>query len=85
MTFETAFAKAILKARKEQGYTQSEVAEAVSVTVRWYQKLESGRRLPGTLTALRLILFLQLDVEELREAVGLVVPISSGRRSHSFQ
>ena len=44
------FASALLKARTELGYTQSEVAEAVSVSIRWYQKIESGRRFPGSVT-----------------------------------
>lgn len=80
MKMRSKFASTVLKSRKELGYTQSEVAEAVSVTVRWYQKIESGRKLPGTITTLRLILFLQIDVEEFREEVGLVVPVSPIRR-----
>lgn len=77
MKFKSKFSSAALKARKELGYTQSEVAEAISISVRWYQKIESGSKLPGTLTALRIIIFLHLDVEEFREELGVVVPITS--------
>lgn len=80
MKFKSKFASAMLKARKELGYTQSEVAEAISVSVRWYQKIESGSKLPGTLTALRIIVFLHLDVEEFREELGVIVPITSIKR-----
>ncbi|MBQ8388798.1 MAG: helix-turn-helix transcriptional regulator [Clostridia bacterium] len=80
MKLKSKFSSALLKARLHLGYTQSEVAEAVSITVRWYQRIESGRKLPGTLTMLRLILFLNLNVEEFREEVGLVEPLPSVRR-----
>ncbi len=85
MKLASKLASLALKARKEQGYTQSEVAEAISVSVRWYQKVESGRKLPGTLTALRILLFLNIDIGELREEVGLIVPVRSVRRSFLFK
>ena len=80
MKMTSKFASPALKARKELGYTQSEVAEAISVSVRWYQKIEAGQKLPGTITAFRIVLFLHLDVEEFREELGLVVPVSSNQR-----
>lgn len=85
MKLASKFSSLAFKARKEQGYTQSEVAEAISVSVRWYQKVESGRKLPGTLTALRILLFLGIDIEELREEVGLVVPVRTIRRTFTFK
>ena len=80
MRMKFKFSGILLKARLELGYTQSEVAEAVSVSVRWYQRIESGAKLPGTVITLRLILFLNLNIEELREEVGLIVLVSSNRR-----
>lgn len=77
--FVSLFPKAIPKARKENGYTPSEVSEAVSVTVR--QKMESGRKHPGIITASRLIMFLQINTEDFREDVGLVVPVHFLQRS----
>lgn len=76
MDLKRKFADSVFKARKELGYTQSAVAEAVSVSTRWYQKIESGRRLPSTTVSFRLILFLHIDLEEFREEVGLMVPVS---------
>lgn len=80
MRIASKFASAVLEARTRLGYTQSQVAEAVSVSVRWYQKVESGRKLPGTVTALRIILFLEIDVENFREEVGLVEPVQRAKR-----
>lgn len=80
MKMKSKFASVALQARKELGYTQQEVAKAISVSVRWYQKVESGARLPSTLTAFRIVLFLHLDVEEFREGVALVVPVRNVRR-----
>ena len=70
------FSTAVYHARDEKGYTQSQVAEAVSISVRWYQRLERGESLPSAIVMLRLILFLELDVEKFREEVGIIVPIS---------
>ncbi len=82
MKIEAKFANAVYFARTKQKYTQSEVAEAVSVTVRWYQKVEAGEKLPGAMTMLRLLLFLHIDIEEFREEVGLLVPVRNVRRKH---
>ena len=77
MKLTSKLSSLMFHARKEQGYTQSEVAEAISVSVRWYQKVESGQKLPGTLTALRILIFLGIDTKELREEVGLIEPVRS--------
>ena len=74
------FSGKLLEARLAQGYTQREVADAVSVTVRWYQRVEKGEKFPGSLVLLRLILFLHLDVEDFRGEVGLIDPIPTVRR-----
>ena len=71
MTLTMKFAEALYAARDAKKLTQSQVAEAVSISVRWYQKVEAGLRLPSTIPAIRLMLFLGIDIEELREASGL--------------
>ncbi len=79
MSLKYEFSKALLHAREDMGYTQSAVAEAVSVSVRWYQKVEAGHKLPGAVTMLRLILFLNIDVKLFRDEVGLVDPVPTAR------
>lgn len=69
LTFK--FATIILNARLNAGLTQSQVAESVGVSTRWMQRIESGERLPGTLTMLKLILFFKINPEELREEVEI--------------
>ena len=73
--FYSKFSSIVYHSRINLGYTQKEVAEAISVTVRWYQRVEKGEKFPGGIALLRLLLFLNIDIEELREEVGLVVPI----------
>ena len=80
MSLKSAFSTQILHARSERRLTQAQVAEAVCIFVRWYQKIEKGIALPNSEILLRLILFLQLDVEVFREEVGLRVPVRSGQR-----
>ena len=80
MSLKSAFSTQILHARSERRLTQAQVAEAVCISVRWYQKIEKGIALPNSEILLQLILFLQLDVEVFREEVGLRVPVRSGQR-----
>ena len=80
MSLKSAFSTQILHARSERRLPQAQVAEAVCISVRWYQKIEKGIALPNSEILLRLILFLQLDVEVFREEVGLRVPVRSGQR-----
>lgn len=76
MSLQSKFSLELYHARHERHYTQEQVAEAVSISLRWYQHLEKGTFLPGSVTMLRLILFLEMDIELFREEVGLVDPIS---------
>ncbi len=82
MPINSKFSTEVYRARDSLGYTQRQVAEAISVSVRWYQRLEKGEKLPGSVVMLRLILFFNLDIEKFREEVGLIVPISSDREKN---
>ena len=77
MPFNSKFSAEVYHARDAKGFTQKQVAEAVSISVRWYQRVEKGEKLPSALTMLRLILFLELNVEEFREEAGLLVSLPS--------
>lgn len=85
MSLKRKFADSVYKARQELGYTQRAVAEAVSVSTRWYQKIESGRKLPSTTVSFRLVLFLHIDMEEFREEVDLLDPVPSFPRKALFR
>lgn len=84
MKMASKFGSSMLRARTALGYTQREVAEAVSVSVRWYQKVESGRGIPSGITTIRIVLFLHLDLEDIREEAGLIEPVSSVPRRTAF-
>lgn len=73
MTLNYKISSEIFHARKRLDLTQEQVAEAIDISVRWYQRIEKGERLPGSVILLRIILFLHIDVEQFREEVGLVV------------
>lgn len=70
MTLHYKISSEILHARKNLNLTQEQVAEALDISVRWYQRIEKGERLPGTIVLLRIILLLHIDVEQFREEVG---------------
>ena len=85
MKLKSKFSSAILRARTELGYTQDQVAEAVSISTRWYQRVESGAKFPSGTTMLRLALFLHIDIEEFREEVDLVDPVPTVRRKYVYR
>ena len=75
MSIKMKFSSKVYHARVERGLKQHEVAEAVSISNRWLQKIEKGEVMPGSVTMLRLIIFLELDIKDLRKEVGLIVPV----------
>lgn len=76
MSINYKFSSKLFHARTKHGLTQQKVAESVSISERWYQRLEKGENLPSALVMLRLILLLNIDIEDLREEVGLIAPLS---------
>lgn len=58
--------KTIIKLkREEKGLTQVVVAEKARISIRGYQRIEAGERLPNVITAQRIASALNLTVEEL--------------------
>ena len=53
--------------RQERGLTQQQVADAVSISLREYQKIEKGEIAPGSEIFLRLVFFLGVDIERYRQ------------------
>ena len=64
-----AFASELLLARKRKGYTQEKLASLLNVTTRWYQKIEKGESEPNLATTIRLLVYLEIDVQILRKEV----------------
>ena len=55
MSIKSTFAREIYHARSERSLTQEQVADIVSISVRWYQQIEKG-------LVLRLMVYFDLDV-----------------------
>ena len=77
VTLKLTFSGAVLQKRKALGLTQEDVADAVSISVRWFQLIEKGVRLPSFIVALRLIVLLDLDVTTFLKVVNIRVPVHS--------
>lgn len=71
MSLDSALGKKLYHARRARGLTQEQVAEAVGITPRWYQKIEKGTGHPGTTVAFRLLALLDVDIREIGGEVGL--------------
>lgn len=68
MSFKTHFASDIYHIRTDKlKLTQQQVADAVSISLREYQKIEKGEIAPGSEIFLRLVFFLGVDIERYRQ------------------
>ncbi len=61
MSSQDVFCEQLRRARKELGYTQEQTAEAVSISPRWYQRIEGGMGRPSHLVILRLFLLFNIE------------------------
>ena len=69
MSFKLEFSGDLCRARKERGWSQKYVAEAVSISQRGYQNIESGKVMPHVDTFLKLVFLFELDIEKYREVL----------------
>lgn len=67
MTILYRFAREVRRSRKQLGLTQRQVAKTLSISTRWYQYIEAGKRKPGIILALNLIALLKIDGQNLQE------------------
>ena len=67
MTILCKFVREVRRARKQLGLTQEQVAETLSISSRWLQYIEAGKRKPGPVLTLNLIALLGLDGNNLQD------------------
>ena len=77
MSIKSKFSKSIYYSRLEREMTQAQAAEALDISVRWYQIIENGRCLPSAELTLKIIAFFGIDGAELREEDEALVQISN--------
>ena len=70
-----AFGSLICRARIKRGMTQQELAEIAEISIRWYQKIESGQSKPNFILAIHLMAILEITPTAFTEEVGLNVPV----------
>ncbi len=61
-TLRMVFSKHIYLKRTQFHLTQTRLANAVGTSLGWIQKIESGKKLPGFFLAIRLAVFLEIDL-----------------------
>ncbi|MBE6573236.1 MAG: helix-turn-helix transcriptional regulator [Ruminococcaceae bacterium] len=67
MDFNDYLSEQIYRGRKRAGYTQAHLSQKLGVSVRWYQRIEKGERLPGAVVLIKLMLLLDIDIEVFRD------------------
>lgn len=58
------FSNAVFHARTAKGLTQEQTAEALGISVRWYQCIKKGVGRPGFDLLLRIMILLELDARD---------------------
>ena len=77
MSLATKISHEVYLARTRLGLTQQAVADAVSISVRWYQYIENDSHMPSADLMLRLIFYLGIDINVFRDEVNHIVSVSS--------
>ena len=62
ITLRRIFSKHVLLKRTQFQLTQAQLAEAVGTSHGWIQKIESGKKMPGFFLAIKLAVFLEIDM-----------------------
>ena len=75
ITLRRIFSKHVLLKRTQFQLTQAQLAEAVGTSHGWIQKIESGKKMPGFFLAIKLAVFLEIDMN--------MAEIGDVRRFHS--
>ena len=78
MSFQSAFAHEVFHKRRSMALTQQQVADAVCISLRWYQQIEKGAFRPSFPVGLRLMGFLGIDPGDL--APSICAPMPASRR-----
>lgn len=63
-TLRLVFSKFVYEQRNHFGLTQAQLAGALGVSLRWIQKVESGKKSPGIHLAFRLADFLEFSLDD---------------------
>ena len=71
MDLNSKLAETLLQARKQRGWSQEEVAEAVYISTRWYQNIEKGKSIPSGLVLLRLFSLLNIEISTFCQVIDL--------------
>lgn len=77
MSIVSNFSKKVYYARKDLGLTQEQTAEALGISVRWYQDIENGKHIPSGDLTLKIMAFYGIDGKSLRDSEQENVFISS--------
>ena len=71
MSFTNTLARELYYARTKAGYSLFQVANAVGISLRWYQYLEKGGHMPSAEVLLQLMILLGIEATDFREALGI--------------
>lgn len=77
----SAFSERLVQLRKQHHLSQKELAEAIGVVARAYQRYEHGEREPQLSTLIRIADFYRISLDDL---VGRTVPGQAGEENGHF-
>lgn len=66
------FSKEVYFSRKSLDLTQEKAAEMLGISLRWYQKIENGKVLPGAELTLKIVAYFGIDGNKLKDKDSLI-------------
>lgn len=85
MSLEITFGAVVYRARNKLELTQLQLAEAVGVTERAIQYYEKGEFLPKSEVMLKLLIFLKIDPNIVKEEVTINEPLPRSKRRRAVR
>ena len=67
MSVKSKFSSSLYRARCERRMTQSQAAEKLNISLRWYQKIEKGESEPNLQLACNIAKYFSIDLSEFAE------------------
>ncbi len=76
MSMEMRFSNELYRCRLDRGFTQREVAEQLNISLRWFQYIEKGQRMPSSKLMLEIFVLFEINGSRLKNPEEIDVSLS---------
>lgn len=76
MSMEMRFSNEVYRCRIDRGFTQREAAELLNISLRWFQYIEKGQRMPSSKLMLEIFVLFEISGSRLKDPEEIGVSLS---------